>query len=262
MRKSGVLLTLIRIPFHGKEEELLKLIQQMDGPIQKEDLLKLTEEILVIKTSMKKFGDSSMQTRTLFHGKEEELLKLIHQMDGPIQLEDSALVKRLILPNQRLKPTFTISSTRRLNPCHGSEMTHNIQPMEVLSTDGEMDIHHFHNNQSKTLHKETLQTKKLDQMFGLLLTRTSNQLLTGDQTSHQPSETSSHTRELHQFQSSPTQAGKKQSQMLRKRYKLNSLVTQKELTSWTQSPTKPEPTETLLTVASKSEEPLSTERFD
>jgi len=103
------LLTLIRIPFHGKEEELLKLIQQMDGPIQKEDLLKLTEEILVIKTSMKKFGDSSMQTRTLFHGKEEELLKLIHQMDGPIQLEDSALVKRLILPNQRLKPTFTIS---------------------------------------------------------------------------------------------------------------------------------------------------------
>jgi hypothetical protein len=59
MRKFGDSSTLIRTPFHGKEEEMKTHIQSMDGLTQLADLLKnqTPKKILVTKTSMKKFGD-------------------------------------------------------------------------------------------------------------------------------------------------------------------------------------------------------------
>ena len=159
---------------------------------------------------------------------------------------------------------FTILLTTRLNLCHGSEMMQNIQQMEVQIKDGVMVI--LHTTMLKSLnqtpnHKEILPTKKSDQMFGSLSIRTSNQQPTGDQTSHQLLETLSHIKVPPQFQSLLTQAGKNQHQQLKKPYKLNSLATQKELTSWIQSPTKLEPTKTPLMEESKSEEPHSTDYF-
>jgi len=159
---------------------------------------------------------------------------------------------------------FTILLTTRLNLCHGSEMMQNIQQMEVQIKDGVMVI--LHTTTLKSLnqtanHKEILPTKKSDQMFGLPSTKTFNQLPTGDQTSHQLLETSSHIKALLQFQSSLTQAGKNQHQQLKKPYKLNSSETQKELTSWIQSLTKLEPTKPPLIEKSKSKEPHSTDYF-
>ena len=67
-------------------------------------LLKLViiRRIFLIKTSMKKFGDSSMLTRTLFHGNKEEFFNHIQQTDGSIHQADMKLqrVVRLLLKNQ------------------------------------------------------------------------------------------------------------------------------------------------------------------
>ena len=222
---------------------------------------------------MKKFGDLSMLTRTLFHGNKEEFSNHIQPTDGSTHQADMKLqlvvrllhknqTKRRILEIRTLMKRFGDSSTLTRTPNHGKaeEFLNHIQLM-----DGPIHQADFLsvNNQSKILHKEILQTKKSDQMFGPLFQRMSLHLPTGDQTRHQLLGVMSHTKELLQFQSSLIQAGKIQmlpNQQKMKQYKLNSLATQRELTSSTQLPTKPEPTETLLTVASKSEEPLSTTR--
>jgi hypothetical protein len=62
MKKSGVSSTLIRTLFLTKEGELRRLIQSTDGLIHQADSLFLKmlmpRKIFLIKTSMKRFGDS------------------------------------------------------------------------------------------------------------------------------------------------------------------------------------------------------------
>jgi hypothetical protein len=103
----------------------------MDGLTQLADLLKnqTPKKILVTKTLMKKFGDSSTLTRTPFHGKEEEMKMLIQSMDGLTQLEDS--FKRMTFQTKTLMRKFGDSSTPIKILFHGNieEMKMLIQPM-------------------------------------------------------------------------------------------------------------------------------------
>ena len=129
----------------------------------------------------------------------------------------------------------------RLNLLHGSEMKELIQQMEELIKDGVMVILHttmLKSLNQTILHKKILQTKRLDQMFGLLSIKLLTQLPTGDQISHQVLETLNHIREQQKFQHLLAQVIKQKHLKKMQPYKLNSLATQKELTFLIQSPTK------------------------
>jgi len=176
MKKSGDSSMPTKTPFHGNTEELRKLIQLMDGPTQLADLLFqkeiATRKIFQTRISMKKSGDSSMPTKTPFHGNTEELKKPIQPMVGLIQLVDLLLIKDKILLNQQLKPMSMILSEIRLNQPHGSETKDLLQQMEELIKDGVMVIHHTTTDLSRSQSqirpfKRILLTRKLDQMFGL-----------------------------------------------------------------------------------------------
>merc|ERR1712166_1229945 len=166
MKKSGDSSMPTKTPFHGNTEELRKLIQLMDGPTQLADLLFqkeiATRRISQTRISMKKSGDSSMLTKTPFHGNTEELKKPIQPMVGLIQLVDLLLIKDKILLNQQLKPMSMILSEIRLNQPHGSETKDLLQQM-----DGVMVIHHTTTDLSRSQSqirplKRMLLTRKLD----------------------------------------------------------------------------------------------------
>ena len=93
MKRFGDSSMLTKTLSHGSTEEMRKLIQPTDGPILQVDLLSpkesTTRKIFLIKTLMRKFGDSSMPIRILFHGNIEETKKLIQLMVGLTQQVDS-----------------------------------------------------------------------------------------------------------------------------------------------------------------------------
>jgi len=78
---------------HGNIEEMRKHIQITDGLTHQADLpsIRETEKISLIRISTKKFGDSLMTIRTLFHGNTEETRKLIQPTDGLTQKVDLLL---------------------------------------------------------------------------------------------------------------------------------------------------------------------------
>ena len=114
------------------------------------------------------------------------------------------------------------------------------------------------------LEEEILLIKRSDQMYTLLLKRTSAQLLTGDLINHQPKVFLNHTQVFKshiQLQLEKLQNQIQTVLILLFNLTLNSLETLKELVYQTQLHTKLEQMVTLLTEVSKSEEPLSTERI-
>lgn len=115
MRKSGDSSTLIRIPFHIREEEMRRHIQSMDGLTHQADLLTALlkemkeERILVIKILTRKFGALSMPTKILFHGNTEETKKPTQLMDGLIHQADLVHLLKMLL----IRKTFLIRTSMR-----------------------------------------------------------------------------------------------------------------------------------------------------
>jgi len=86
---------------------------------------------------MRKFGVSSMLTRTHFLGNIEEMTKHTQQMDGPIQPVDSLSIKEMerILVTRTLMKKFMDLLLLIKTFFHGKpeEMMHHIQPMVGLT---------------------------------------------------------------------------------------------------------------------------------
>jgi len=93
MKRFGDSLMPTRTLSHGNIEEMRKLIQPTDGLIHQVDSLSpkesTTRKTFLIRTLMRKYGDSSMPIKILFHGNIEETKKLIQLMVGLTHQVDS-----------------------------------------------------------------------------------------------------------------------------------------------------------------------------
>jgi len=125
----------IKIPYHGNTEETKKLIQPMDGPTHQADSLLIRRRISLTRRSMKKFGDSSMLTKTPYLGNTEETKKLIQPTDGPTHQADSLLTRRRTFLTRRSMKKFGDSSMLTKTPYLGSteEMRRLTQLMDGLT---------------------------------------------------------------------------------------------------------------------------------